>query len=141
MRNTLRSLFWSPLSSFFFKGPTRNTDESLRLRTTSDNNSTAPGIAEALETHIAVQFRWLIVPIASVILSLILLSAVIFETARSGAPAWKASSIAALLSLDHDAGNAIASQDHSRSLDERARDLALRLKQGENRQWTLEAKY
>ena len=60
------------------------------------------------------------------------------ETARSGAPAWKGSSIAALLSLNHDAGKAIASQDHSRSLDERAKALALRLKQGGNRQWTLE---
>ena len=102
-------------------------------------NSTAPGTAKTPEVHIAVEFRWLIVPIASVILSLILLSAVIFETARTGAPAWKASSIAALLSLDHDAANAIALQDHSRSLDERARNLALRLKQGGKREWTLEA--
>ncbi|KAL8716979.1 MAG: hypothetical protein Q9225_005740 [Loekoesia sp. 1 TL-2023] len=114
------------------------TSMTNALRTTSDNPSTAPGIAETPEVHIAVEFRWLIVPIASVILSLILLSAVIFETPRSGAPAWKASFIAALLSLDHDAGNAIASQDHSRSLNERARDLSLRLKQGGNRQWTLE---
>ncbi|KAL9105116.1 MAG: hypothetical protein Q9163_000034 [Psora crenata] len=108
------------------------------LRTTSDLNSTTAGFAQAPQVHIAVQFRWLIVPIASVILSLILLSAVIFETARSGVPAWKMSSIGALLSLDHDAGSAIASQDHNRPLDERARDLTLRLKQGGDQQWILE---
>ena len=110
----------------------------LRLRTTADQAATFPGVAQSPEIHIAVEFRWLVVPIISVILSLIFLSAVAFATARSGVPVWKTSPIAALLSLDHDVGSAIASQDHTRSLDERANDLALQLKQGGDSSWVLE---
>ncbi|KAL9629941.1 MAG: hypothetical protein Q9164_006653 [Protoblastenia rupestris] len=108
------------------------------LRTTADQAATFPGVAQSPENYIAVEFRWLIVPILSVILSLIFLSAVIYATAQSGVPVWKTSPIAALLSLDHDVGSAIASQDHTRSLDERANDLALQLKQGGDSSWVLE---
>ena len=101
-------------------------------------SSEAPGTAKTPEIHIAVQFGWLSVAIASVVLSLALLLAVMIETARSGAPAWKASSIPALLLLDRHTVNAIASQDHSRSLNERAENLTLRLKQDGTGHWTLE---
>lgn len=116
-----------------------NKDLSLRrLRYSSDENPTIPGIASEPVIYIFVNFRWLIVPILSTILSLFFLLTVIFETTRSGVPAWKASPIAALLSLDHDAGSAIAAQDHSRSLDARARELTLRLKSEGRHGWFLE---
>ena len=98
-----------------------------------------PGTASEPVIYIIVSFRWLILPILSIILTLFFLLAVIFETARSGVPAWKASPIAALLALDHDAGVAIAAQDHSRSLDVRARELTLRLKSGGKQGWFLES--
>lgn len=96
-----------------------------------------PGTALEPVIYISVNFHWLILPSLSLILTLLFLLAVIFETARSGVPAWKASPIAALLALDHDAGSAIAAQDHSRSLDARARELTLRLKSGGKQGWFL----
>ena len=128
----------SLLPSLFPRIPKCDTYNSLRLRTTSDQQSIAPGTALEPDVHIEVDFRWLILPIASVILSLVLLLTVMFETARSGVPAWKMSNIAALLSIDHGAGKAIASQDHTRRLDERASNLAVKLKRGDDRGWFLE---
>ncbi|KAL8710173.1 MAG: hypothetical protein Q9220_005256 [cf. Caloplaca sp. 1 TL-2023] len=107
--------------------------------TTAGQKDTAPGIASVPEIHIAVQFRWLAVPIASVILSFIFLLLVIFKTSRHGIPTWKMSSVAAILSIDRDTAQLIASQDHSAPLSSRAKALRLRLGQGDDLDWRLKS--
>ncbi|KAL8946877.1 MAG: hypothetical protein Q9222_006782 [Ikaeria aurantiellina] len=107
------------------------------LRETTGQKATASGIAGVPEIHIEVQFGWLVIPIASVILSLIFLSAVICQTSQQGVPPWRMSPIAALLSLDHETAHLIASQDHGVSLNSRAKALKVRLGQGENQEWRL----
>ncbi|KAI4233434.1 MAG: hypothetical protein LQ349_004416, partial [Xanthoria aureola] len=110
------------------------------LRETAVQKDKARGVAAVPEIHIAVQFRWLAGPIASVILSFIFLLAVIFQTSHRGVPPWKMSSIAGLLSLDHETAQLIASQDHGTSLKSRAKALRVRLCQGDDQGWRLRGK-
>ena len=65
------------------------TSMSNVLRTTSNDPATAPGIAIYNEPFISVDFRWLILPILSVALSLVFLVAVVVETRRKEVPVWK----------------------------------------------------
>ena len=94
-----------------------------RLRMSGDQNETLSGYASEPVIYIVISFRWLIVPVLSTILALVFLLAVMVETARHGIPAWKASPIAALLALDQDASGAIAAQDHTKSVNERASEI------------------
>lgn len=59
------------------------------LRTTSNLPATAPGTATYNEIYISVDFRWLILPILSIVLSLVFLVAVAVETRRKEVPVWK----------------------------------------------------
>lgn len=111
--------------------------EISRLRTTSDEQSTASGEALIPEVYIAVELRWLIIPIASVILTLLFLLMIIFQSARSGVPAWRLSQIQPLLSLDQSAAKALSLPDASKRPEERAKELEMRLGQGADGQWRL----
>lgn len=107
------------------------------LRTTSDEKSSAPGEAMIPEVYIAVEFRWLIAPIASVILALLFLLMIILESAQWGIPSWRSSQIKPLLSLDPSAAKALSLPGASKRPEERAKELEMRLEQGADGQWKL----
>lgn len=65
------------------------TGMSNALRTTSDINANTLGTASIDEVHIEVDFRWLIVPILSIALSLVFLVLVMAETRKRDVPVWK----------------------------------------------------
>ena len=65
------------------------TAMSNALRTSSNIPATAPGTANYNEIYISVDFRWLVLPILSIALSLVFLVAVAVETKRKGVPVWK----------------------------------------------------
>lgn len=65
------------------------TSMSNALRTTSNNQSNVFGIANYDEIYISVNFRWLILPMLSIALSLIFLVAVALVTRRREVPLWK----------------------------------------------------
>lgn len=117
----------------------KSTDSLSRLRQTAGQKDTAAGVAAVPEIHIALQFRWLAAPIASVILSFIFLSAVIFKTSQHGVPLWKMSSIAAVLSLDHETAQLINSQDYNAPLSSRTKALRVRLGPGSDHGWILQS--
>ena len=73
---------------------------SLRLAPYSALTVTAPGTPSHMAVFISVDFRWLIVPILSIGLSLVFLLAVMFETWRSQAPIWKDGQLDALYAID-----------------------------------------
>lgn len=93
------------------------------------------------EVYISVELKWLTIPIASVILSLLFLLIIIFESARSGVPAWRLSQVKPLLSLDPSAAQALSSSppdlDASQRPEVRAKELEMRLGQGMDGQWRL----
>ncbi|KAL8760621.1 MAG: hypothetical protein Q9184_003202 [Pyrenodesmia sp. 2 TL-2023] len=109
------------------------------LRETAGQKDKAAGVAAVPEIHIAVQFRWLAAPIASVILSFIFLAAIIFKTSQRGVPPWKMSPIAAVLSLDHQTAQLINNQDHNAPLSSRAKALGVRLGPGSDHGWILQS--
>lgn len=115
--------------------------EISRLRVTSDEKTTTPGVAETPKIYIAVEFRWLIVPIISVILALLFLLATMSESARRGIPAWRMSQIKPLLSLDQSAAEVLSPSPPPEMTigppENRAKELKLRLKQGDDQQWRL----
>ena len=108
-----------------------------RLRTTSDEKSSASGEASIPEVYIAVELRWLIIPIASVILTLFFLLMIIYESAQSGIPAWRLSQVQPLLSLDQSAAEALSLSDTDKRPEERAKELEMTLKKGADGQWRL----
>lgn len=65
------------------------TSVSNAMRITSDNKATASGTASRDEIYVDVEFRWLIVPILSIVLSLVFLVFVMVETRMKDVPAWK----------------------------------------------------
>ena len=65
------------------------TSMSNALRDSSINPETAFGTPYYTEVFISVDFRWLIVPILSIALSLLLIVAVAAETRRKHIPVWK----------------------------------------------------
>ncbi len=72
------------------------------LRTTSDLIETHPGIASTNEVYIQIAWPWMILPIASICLSLIFLVLTMSLTKRRMIPVLKSSLLAALLGLDTD---------------------------------------
>ena len=109
-----------------------------RLRTTSDVSSTAPGNATTYQVYISVDFRWLIVPIASVIFAFIFLLAVMAESRRCGVPAWKSSQTAALLCLDEAARKQVGPLDTAkRTMGKRADGVRVRLQREGRDGWQL----
>ncbi|MCJ1270468.1 hypothetical protein MMC22_010365 [Lobaria immixta] len=76
------------------------TSMSNALRTTSDHSESAPGTATYFEIHISVNFRWLIIPILSIVLAFVFLIAVIAESRRKHIPAWKSDQIAVLFAIE-----------------------------------------
>ena len=89
------------------------------------------------EVYIAVELRWLIIPIASVILTLLFLSMIILESDQCGIPSWRSSQIKPLLSLDQSAAKVLSLPDASMRPEERAKELEMRLEQGADGQWKL----
>ena len=105
-----------------------------RMRTTSDTNDPVLGRATYSEAYIAINFRWLIVPIVSVLLALLLLVAVVISSRRAGLPAWKDSQTRALLAIEPETRlrvDGVAS--------ETVRAFPVRLHEGEDRRWRLRA--
>jgi len=96
-------------------------------------------VAATPEIYIAVEFRWLIIPIASVILTLLFLLAIIFESARRGIPAWRLSQIKPLLHLDQSVAEALCLPDAIMLSEDRAKEVNVKLEQGADRQWRLYA--
>ncbi len=72
------------------------------LRTTSDLIETHPGIASTNEIYIQIVWPWMILPIASIILSWVFLVLTMSITKRRKIPVLKSSLLAALLGLDTD---------------------------------------
>lgn len=72
------------------------------LRTTSDLIETHPGIASTIEVYIQIVWPWMIVPVASIFLSLIFLVLTMSLSKRRKIPVLKSSLLAALLGLDTD---------------------------------------
>ena len=95
------------------------------------------------EIYIVVDFRWLILPIISVIFALIFLVAVMIESAQCGIPAWKMSQIVPLLSLDQSAAELMVSSSSNpaveKSLRARAMDVQIKLEQGKEGIWKMYA--
>ena len=84
------------VSNLFISDP----DEKYSMRTTSNETTQIPATATKIEGYIAVNFYWLLLPIAAVLQVLLLLAIVVFESKSRHIPAWKSSQLAALLSID-----------------------------------------
>lgn len=70
------------------------------MRTTSNETTLIPATATRAEVYIAVNFYWLILPTAAVLLALLLVAVVVLESKSRQIPAWKSSQLAALFSID-----------------------------------------
>lgn len=115
------------VSNLFISGP----DKEYSMRTTSNETTQIPATATKIEVYIAVNFYWLILPIAAVLLTLLLVAIVVFESKSRHIPAWKSSQLAALLSID--SGTSMALVDASIT---QAQNLPVRLAK-EDGKWLL----
>lgn len=102
------------------------------MRTTSNDTMQIPATATQIEVYIAVNFYWLILPTVAVLLTLLLLAVVVFESKSRHIPAWKSSQLAPLLSIDSETRMALADA----SIRE-AEKLPVRLVKGEDEKWLL----
>lgn len=97
------------------------------LRTTSDLIETHPGIATTNEVYIQIVWPWMILPIASVSLSLIFLMLTMSLTKRRKIPVLKSSLLAALLGLDTDSRKALGSITSAAAMEQHAGQQNVRL--------------
>ena len=104
------------------------------MRTTSNETTQIPATATKIEVYIAVNSYWLILPIAAVLLALLLLAIVVFESKSRHIPAWKSSQLAALLSVD--SGTRMALFDANTR---EAEKIPVRLAIGEGEKWLLKS--
>ncbi|KAI4252523.1 MAG: hypothetical protein L6R42_007923 [Xanthoria sp. 1 TBL-2021] len=73
---------------------------SNALRTTTDVPDNITGTSSSFEVYIQIEWAWMIVPIAAVLLSLVFLLLTMHLSRKSKIPAWKSSLLAVLLGLD-----------------------------------------
>ncbi|KAL8865305.1 MAG: hypothetical protein Q9174_006958, partial [Haloplaca sp. 1 TL-2023] len=66
------------------------------LRNTSNMPAVATGVVTSFEVYIQIQWGWMVVPIATVMLSLVFLILTMYLSRYNGIPAWKSSVLAAL---------------------------------------------
>lgn len=107
-----------------------------RLRTTSELPATVNGTSSSFEVYIQIQWAWMIVPIATLVLSLILLLLTIYLSRRSRIPAWKSSLLAVMFSLNSETRRDVGGMANPLSMEERAKGRRVRLV-AEGGQWSI----
>jgi len=90
---------YSP-TSFSAYQPLTRPSSLLSLRTTSTAPTNQTGTSYATEVYFQVSWPWLVVPILSIPITLILLSLTILRSSRHQIPAWKSSQLAVLQALN-----------------------------------------
>ena len=109
---------------------------SLRLtnimRTTSVHKSSVSGTPLLVQVFIAINFYWLILPLLSIVLALILLLIVIFQSRRLGLPAWKSNQMHTISLLETNA------QEKVRIDVEAAKQMRVRLRKDQGENWSLQ---
>ena len=102
----------------------------IRMRTNSTLAASNTGRATSWQPYINVDLRWLMAPIAAVIIALNLLFYVALESKRVGLPPWKDSQIRSLLALDPSARRHIDRLEYSE-----VQHTPVRLVQSEHGWW------
>ena len=97
------------------------------LRTTSELVDTLPGTASFSEVYIQIQWPWMIVPIASVLLSFLFLVLTMALTKRRRIPVLKSSLLAVLVSLDTDARKGLGGINSPAAMEKRVGERNVRL--------------
>lgn len=90
-------------STIFMSSANPNPSPPVRhrsLRTTSTAPASQTGAASTMEIYFQVTWPWLIVPILSILLTLLLLVLTIRRSRRHNIPPWKSSQLAALQALN-----------------------------------------
>ncbi|KAL8703517.1 MAG: hypothetical protein Q9201_003302 [Fulgogasparrea decipioides] len=109
---------------------------SNAMRTVSDLPGNVSGTSSSFEVYIEIQWAWMIVPIAAVVLSLIFLLSTIYLSRRSKIPAWKSSLLAHLSSLNTEMRKDVGGMREPLSMKNRAKSLNVRL-EADDRQWQI----
>lgn len=98
-----------------------------RLRTTTDLGYNVSGTSTSFEVYIDIEWVWMVVPIATVILSLIFLLVTIRLSRRSKIPAWKSSLLAVLLGLSPQTRSDFGGIRRPKEMEATAKDKNVRL--------------
>ncbi|KAI4089333.1 MAG: hypothetical protein LQ344_005465 [Seirophora lacunosa] len=100
---------------------------SNALRTTTDLGYNVSGTSTSFEVYIDIEWVWMVVPIATVILSLIFLLVTIRLSRRSKIPAWKSSLLAVLLGLSPQTRSDFGGIRRPKEMEATAKDKNVRL--------------
>ncbi|KAL8915657.1 MAG: hypothetical protein Q9172_006787 [Xanthocarpia lactea] len=109
---------------------------SNALRTTTDLPDNVTGISSSFEVYIQIEWTWMIVPIATIILSLIFLLITIHLSWQRRIPAWKSSLLAVLLGLNSETRSELGGIGQLKEMEEMAEKKGVRL-QGSGGRWQI----
>ncbi|KAL8980961.1 MAG: hypothetical protein Q9205_004112 [Flavoplaca limonia] len=112
------------------------TNAKARLRTTTDIPDNFPGTSTSFEVYIQIEWAWMIVPITTVILSLIFLLITIHQSRQRKIPAWKSSLLAVLLSLSSETRSDLGGIIRTKEMEEMAKKKYVRL-ESNGGQWQI----
>ncbi|KAL8833563.1 MAG: hypothetical protein Q9176_007921 [Flavoplaca citrina] len=109
---------------------------SNALRTTTDILDNFPGTSTSFEVYIQIEWAWMIVPITTVILSLIFLLITIHQSRQRKIPAWKSSLLAVLLGLSSETRSDLGGIIRTKEMEEMAKKKNVRL-ESNGGQWQI----
>ncbi|KAL8648051.1 MAG: hypothetical protein Q9226_006159 [Calogaya cf. arnoldii] len=109
---------------------------SNALRTTTDRPDNHPGTSSSFQVYIEIEWAWMIVPIAALILSLAFLLLTIYLSRQSKILAWKSSLLAVLLSLNSETRAELGAIRRPKEMEEMAKVKNVRL-EANGGQWQI----
>lgn len=112
------------------------TNAKARMRTTTDIPDNVSGTSTSFEVYILIEWAWMSVPIATVILSLIFLLITIHQSRQRNIPAWKSSLLAVLLGLSSETRSDLGGIIRPKEMKEMAKKKNVRL-ESNGGQWQI----
>ncbi|KAL8666618.1 MAG: hypothetical protein Q9168_007445 [Polycauliona sp. 1 TL-2023] len=115
------------LSGLSKKLDTLAVSMSNALRTSTDVPDVVKGTSSSFQVYIEIEWTWMIVPIITVILSLVFLLLTIYSSRQSRIPAWKSSLLAVLFGLGSDTRSGLGVLGPPKEMEAKAKDKNVRL--------------
>ncbi|KAL8880445.1 MAG: hypothetical protein Q9198_002147 [Flavoplaca austrocitrina] len=112
------------------------TNAKARLRTTTDLPDTFTGTPTSFEVYIQIEWAWMSVPIATVILSLIFLLITIHQSRQRRIPGWQSSLLAVLVGLSPETRSDLGGIIRPKEMEEMAKKKNVRL-ESNGAQWQI----
>lgn len=124
------------LCPYLPSSPKVPVDAQARLRTTTDLPDNFEGTSTSFEVYIQIEWAWIIVPIATILLSLVFLLLTIRSSRQQRIPAWKSSLLAVLLGLNSETRNEMGATRGTKEMEAMAERRNVRL-EGSGGRWQI----